>query len=502
MKEKAFLYYRVSTTSEEQDTSFIAQSNYKSENYDIVAKFGDKGTARNIKKRPSFREMLYRCNVNIKEIEGHTLFVVGDRKPEVNTILVSHTSRFMRNQLLMKQLLNTLAQNNIKVIFLDLGRSSLDSDFDFVMNVLFLLDEQESKNTSFKVKKGLERAREQRQYLHYGYGNMLGFDYIKEENKLVKNKDAEIVANIFNDYKNGESVRSLSAKYGYNQNKILRILDNEKYAGQIAYNKWENKNDKKVRVKDYTYFETDRIEKIISLELFEECQKIKDSRKQGNRRKGINTYSLTGKIKCKCGSNFFHHDKKGGYSSWKCLNKHNNNACDIPSINENTILKYLKSDYGLSALKNGFKFRIDNAIYELKVTEDIFVIENRIKPLEEKLERLKRLFVIGDISEEEYIQQRNTFNKELEDHKEIIKKMKERGKAIKELKQLKENYLEIFDRLNNLLHSDNKDDIFNEIFYIEVGEIYDIIKYKKKSDIKKVVFKDFLPIEKYITWMI
>lgn len=506
-KRKAFLYYRVSTTSEEQETSFITQSNYNSDEFDIIGRFGDKGTARHIRKRPNFKEMLKRCNIDIDEVKGNIIFSVGNRKPEVNVILVSHTSRFMRNQLLMKQCLQQLQRNNVEVIFLDLNKSSFDKDFDFTLNILFLLDEQESKNTSFKVHKGLEKARIQRNYLPVGGGKMVGFAYIQEENKLIKNNDAEIIVNIFNDYKNGESIRSLSSKYGYNQNKILRILDNEKYAGQLAYNKYiyDKDTDKRTRlsIKDYEYFKSDRIEPIISLELFEECQKIKDSRKQGNRKKGVKTYSLTSKIKCsKCGGYFFHHDKKGGYSAWKCLNKHNHKTCDIPSINENTILKYLKSMNGLSALKNGFKYRIDEVIEELSNAENESINEDVIKPLQSQMERLKKLYIMGDIEEEEYLKQRNNIKEQLQQNEEFIKQMQEKEKTLEEIKHLKENYLVIFEHLEDALKDDDKNKIFNEIAYIEIGEVVDVLRLtRKKAFVRKIMFKQLLPVDKYMLWL-
>ena len=99
----AVLYYRVSTSSVEQDTSYIAQSNYKSSDYNIVRKYGDKGTGTQVLNRKQFCEMILECGVDIKEVEGQILFIPSsEREAKYNTILVSHTSRFMRNQLLMK----------------------------------------------------------------------------------------------------------------------------------------------------------------------------------------------------------------------------------------------------------------------------------------------------------------------------------------------------------------------------------------------------------------
>lgn len=139
-KEKVYLYARVSTTSEEQLTSFNTQSNYKSSDYEIIEVFADYGkTATKVFNRPNFIEMLKRCNVLVEKHKGNIIFVSGESKAQVNKIIVSHSSRFMRNQILMKQCLLALQQNNVEVIFLDMGRSSFDNDIDFILNVFFLI---------------------------------------------------------------------------------------------------------------------------------------------------------------------------------------------------------------------------------------------------------------------------------------------------------------------------------------------------------------------------
>lgn len=68
----------------------------------------------------------------------------------------------MRNQLLMKSLLRVLTIKSIEVIFLDMVGSSLDKEIDFILNILFLLDEQESRNTNQRLHTGLKEGERQR----------------------------------------------------------------------------------------------------------------------------------------------------------------------------------------------------------------------------------------------------------------------------------------------------------------------------------------------------
>ena len=114
-KEQVYLYARVSTTSEEQLTSFNTQSNYKSSDYEIIEVFADYGkTATKVFNRPNFIKMLNKCNVKVKKHEGNIIFVTGNSEPEVNKIIVSHSSRFMRNQILMKQCLLALQKKQCR----------------------------------------------------------------------------------------------------------------------------------------------------------------------------------------------------------------------------------------------------------------------------------------------------------------------------------------------------------------------------------------------------
>ena len=151
---ECFLYCRTSTT--DQITSIKAQENFKSEEYNIVDVFSDFGkTATKVRNRPQFVELLKRCGVKFVNIENKLVFLPNGDEPEVRLILVSHTSRFMRNARLMEDVLDTLKEIGVEIRFLDMNKSSFDIDFKFTLSILFLLDEQESRNTSQKVRVGL-----------------------------------------------------------------------------------------------------------------------------------------------------------------------------------------------------------------------------------------------------------------------------------------------------------------------------------------------------------
>lgn len=506
MKENtkdAVLYYRVSTSSIEQDTSFITQSNYKSSDYNIVKRYGDKGTGTQVLNRKQFCEMIFDCGVDIKEVEGQILFISSEeRKSKHSTILVSHTSRFMRNQLLMKSLLRALTLKNVEVIFLDMGKSSLDKDIDFVLNILFLLDEQESRNTSQKVHNGLKKAREQRQYLHIGNGKIFGFDYIKSENKLVKNKEeAPIIKQIFYSYANEDkSTRQIAKEVNLPPSRILEIIKNERYAGWNGYGKYTvNKLDNiNVKNKEYDIFPTDRIEAIISKEIWDKCQEIRKSRSLGRRGIKNNTYPLSSKIVCSvCGKKLYHKGSNKKGDLWECSSKKNNIACDNVCVNEDTIRKFLLSDYGIKHYIGTIEQLIDSILNNYE-TKDKTLLERELDDIEQKHNKLIDLYMESLITKGEYTKRIDEFNNKKQILQEQIDNINNFNKYYEDTVRLKKSYINILSNYLNMIYEGKEKEVFKEVKEIQIGRTFNKEKDKIESDVVGFSFKGFEQLNKLI----
>lgn len=499
----AVLYYRVSTSSVEQDTSYIAQSNYKSSDYNIVRKYGDKGTGTQVLNRKQFCEMILECGVDIKEVEGQILFIPSsEREAKYNTILVSHTSRFMRNQLLMKSLLRALTIKEVEVIFLDMGRSSLDKDIDFVLNILFLLDEQESRNTSQKVHTGLRKAREQRQYLHIGNGKIFGFDYIKSENKLVKNKEeAPIIKQIFYSYaEEGKSTRQIAKEVNLTPSRVLEILKNERYAGWNGYGKYTvNKLDNiNVKNKEYDIFPTDRIEAIISKEIWDKCQEIRKSRSVRNRGIKNNTYPLSSKIVCNvCGKKFYHKGSNKKGDLWECSSKKNNGSCDSVCVNEDAIKKFLVSDKGIEYYISTIEQLIDVVLSNYE-TKDKAALEKELEEIGKKENKLIDLYMEALIAKDEYSNRLNGFKKQKEILESEIANINNFNKYYEDTIKLKESYIGILNNYLSMINGDKVQEVFKEVREIQIGRVYDKEKEKIESEVAGFSFKGFEALHKLI----
>ncbi|RII36776.1 recombinase family protein [Clostridium chromiireducens] len=494
---KSALYCRVSTTHDDQNTSYELQQKYQNEQFEIVQIYAEKTTGRYLKKRPEMQQLLNDCGVEITFNNNQPIFIETDRTPMYENIIVANTSRFGRNIVEVKQIIEILHKKNVAIWFDDLGKFSNAKDLSLTLDLLFLLDENYSKQVQQKVIHGLERARKEG-YLHIN-STFFGMDYMSESNTLVPNDESKIVVEIFNKYKEGDSLRKLAALYNFTQSRVKDIIDNPRYAGYNFYNKYIEGTKKKKPIEELEIFESDRITPIISLDLWKECQEIKKSRKCGTR--GINnqTYALSSKIICcKCGTKFFHKQANIRPNSdlWKCRLSHNEpHKCDMKGISEKTIIKYLKSEYGLKAIRDTLKFKIDLAISNIEI-EDKESIELKLEPLKQKMERLKKLYIMGDITEEEYIESRAEFKSNYDKYVNLLEDISNKQLNIIKLNSLKKDYNKILDNYEVLLE-ENPQELFRKIEYIKVDKIQDIIKNRYNSFVREVMFNDFLPIKEY-----
>ena len=269
------------------------------------------------------------------------------------------------------------------------------------------------------------------------------------------------------------------------------IIDNPRYSG---YDRYKKKDSDEVEM-----FKSERIEPIITLELWEECQKIKSSRRCGKRGINNSTYNLSSKLICsKCGTKFFHKqtNKKPNSDLWKCRKAHNEpHICNMGSISEKTIIEYLKSSFGLKAIRYTLKFRIEVAIYDIDIANKKELID-KINPLIEQKGRLKRLYILGEIEEEEYFRDKEKFSNKLEKYQNKLEKIKEKEHLIKELEKLHLKYESILDEYDRLLE-ENPQELFKRISYIKIGSMVNVLTLKERTQIEEVMFTEFEPIKEY-----
>lgn len=382
-KKRIAAYCRVSTDSEQQESSFENQKSYfereieKVKGVELYHIYADKGVSGTKLNRPEFDKMLCDAGLMYKDlsetikkgwskeqegvgrIKGGIWIAVPGKKPLFDEIWIKNTSRFARN-VTSVDIINKLNDKGVIIRFIEQNINTGDETGALVLHIMQSLDQSESEGKSSKVKWGQEESR--RKGRIFTHGDIYGYHYIKEENRLVAIPDeAEVVKQIFDWYAEGKGFRviinllnakGITTRSGkpFGKTQVNRIISNEKYAGLNNSGKYTtgkvlHTHYPTVR-EDYTVSETDRIEPIVSKEIFYRCKKIKDSKQdvfnQRGQNKGFRKYS--GVVYCyRCGAPYIGNVDKGRLF-YNCKTKKNKGtaACDNLNVTEERLDRYFQ----------------------------------------------------------------------------------------------------------------------------------------------------------------
>lgn len=234
---KAVAYCRVSTNKDEQLDSMESQQRFfqeytKRQGYDLIKIYADEGkSGTKMKNRTQLLNLL-------KATQFH----------EFQIVLIKDVSRLARNTVDFLTIIRQLKAIGITVIFVNYDQTSSDSS-EFMLTLLSAIAQEESSNTSKRVKFGKKQNAEKGRVPNLVYG----YDKIPDNyfNLNINQVESEIVREIFDMYANqgfGETKialelnrRELKTKRGCNwsQNAISRILTNQIYTGKIINGKQE-----------------------------------------------------------------------------------------------------------------------------------------------------------------------------------------------------------------------------------------------------------------------
>ncbi len=393
-------YCRVSTDKDDQLNSLDAQKQFfeeytKNNNHKLVRIYADEGiSGTKIKNRKEFLRLLNDA--------GQGMF---------DTVVVKDISRFARNTVDFLNSIRQLKALGIETVFLTSNQTVLGNS-EFVLTIFGALAQEESANTSKRVKFGkkINAQKGRVPNIVYGYDKTKG-DYF---NLKINEKEAAVVCRIFDLYVesgNGANkiaqilnAEGLKTKRNckWSQNAVARILSNEIYTGKIINGKQE--------VEDFltgTRKEKDEIEwfvvekpelRIIDDEVFTKAAKILSSRHTSfniNHQRQSNKHLFSTLIKCSCcGYSFRRTERvyKNIYIKWVCSGRNAKGAgsCNNQSkIDEQELMDAIKSYFTdilnskagvLKSIRKEF-----NRIYHTK--EDNKEHEEQLK---EKLQRANK----------------------------------------------------------------------------------------------------------------
>lgn len=463
----AAVYIRVSTDSQTEyspDAQLKAIKEYaKKHDIEIDPRyiFKDEGiSGRKAEKRPAFMEMIK----------------IAKSKPSpFNKILVHKFDRFARNRedsIVYKSLLKKECKVDVVSITEDFG----EDKFSVILEAMLeAMAEYYSLNLSDEVLKGMtEKAQrgEIQQVAPYGY--------INNNKTLEINEDeAKIVKLVYNDFLNGLGFKkianklnsmSITTKRGnkWEVRTIEYMLRNPIYKGYVMWvpgskNSWDffyryktnnaiiKKGNFKAIIDEKTF---DKVNTII--EQNKSLYKYKKPEKK--------TRWISRLVKCSnCGKTLTTQTQGLqciGYSHGVCDESHFVKY----EIIENAILEQIKKNYNDPI----------NVHYVSSETDEIDIINKKIKQLNEKLERSKELYLDGIDTKEEYKQTKEKIEKQLKELKKPIEK--------KPVKELNLKAKEIYDIIINREVNEN-------IKYTAIHSLIDYVVYDKKNDTIDIYYK-------------
>ena len=397
-------YCRVSTDKSDQLNSLETQKEFfleytKRTGDNLIKLYADEGiSGTKIKNRKEFQRML-----------------ADAEKGLFDMVVVKDISRFARNTVDLLQSVRKLKSLGIETQFLTANMPSMGNS-EFVLTIFGALAQEESANTSKRIKFGKKMNAEKGRVpnIVFGYDKTIG-DYF---NLSINENEAMAIRQIFQWYTeegyggskiaNMLNERGIKTKRGNNwsQNSVCRILTNEIYTGKIINGKEEIADfltGQRKEKDESEWLVTLRPElRIIEDEVFDKAQDIlkgrHDSFKITHERQS-NKYLFSTLIKCKeCGWSFRRtvRQYKNTYVRWVCSGHNGKGADSCPNavtVDEEELIQALQDyfqeilskkkkviNYVIKEFQRVYKAKDENIEYEKQLNTEL----NRLRKSREK----------------------------------------------------------------------------------------------------------------------
>ena len=391
-KRRVAGYARVSTDSEEQQTSYEAQVDYYTnyiksrDDWEFVQVYTDEGiSATNTKKRDGFKRMVKDA------LDG-----------KIDLIVTKSVSRFARNTVDSLSTIRKLKEHGTEVFFEKENIWTFDSKGELLITIMSSLAQEESRSISENCTWG-QRKRFADGKVTVPFERFLGYDRGEDGNLVVNPEQAKVVKKIYRLFLQGyspfgiakelteEGILTPGGKKKWSAGTVNAILRNEKYKGDALLQKsftvdFLTKEKKKNEGEIPQYYVIGNHEAIIPPSTFDRVQRLLEQRKAGkNRISSVSIYSS--KIKCgDCGSWYgsktWHSTSKYRQKIWQCNHKFEE-KCTTPHLTEEEIQKLFLE--AVNKLVKNKKEIISNHKEMTKIIFDTSVLEKEKIELEEEL---------------------------------------------------------------------------------------------------------------------
>ena len=398
-------YCRVSTEKEDQLNSLEAQKTFFLEytarsGDNLVKLYADEGlSGTKIKNRKQFLRMMADAELGLFDM-----------------VVVKDISRFARNTVDLLQNIRRLRELGIETQFLTANMTSMGNS-EFVLTVFGALAQEESANTSKRVKFGKKINAEKGRVpnIVFGYDKTIG-DYF---NLTINKAEADVIRQIYQWYLNeGYGVskisymlneRGIKTKRGckWTQNAVSRIIENELYTGKVINGKEEVADfltGRRASKSEDEWYAVERPDlRIISDEDFDKARRLKTERGikfKVDKQRHSNQHLFSTLIKCKdCGWSFRRNVRtyKNTYVRWVCSG-HNRGADSCPNaltVDENELIEVIVQYFAdiLSKKKNVISRVVNEFQKVYRAKDENAAYEKELRMAIEKLKRNRQKYM-------------------------------------------------------------------------------------------------------------
>lgn len=364
-RRRVAAYARVSTDSDEQETSFEHQSTFYEQYirsnplWKFVGLYADEGIS----------------GTMVKGREGFKRMIADAKDGKIDLIVTKSISRFARNTVDSLVTVRELKDKGIEVFFEKENIYTMDSKGELLITVMSSIAQEESRNISENVTWG-NRKRMQEGRVTMPYDRFLGYERGEDGKPKIVESEAAVVRRIYKEYLGGksastiakelmaENIASPSGGKKWYAGTIESILRNEKYKGEAILQKTYTVSyltkEKRVNTGELPQYHVEKSHPpIVSAELHAIVQEEYSRRKSKGYQ--INLSCFSGKFICsECGgvfgSKLWHSNDQYRKTVWRCNNKYRtgHTKCATPHVDEkqmkqafveamNTVILYRKT---------------------------------------------------------------------------------------------------------------------------------------------------------------
>lgn len=421
-KLRVAAYCRVSTEEEEQQGSFEIQKEFytakinSTPEWQLAGIYADDGISGvHTKKRDGFNQMIQDC-----------------KKHKIDLILTKSISRFARNTVDSIQYVRMLKQFGVTVIFEKENINTSTMNSEMLLTVLSAFAQAESESISQNISRGKRMGFSHGRF-SFPYAQMLGYRKGADGQPEIIPEHAELIRMIYTSYLHGDSLQTIKGKVeagGYktvrgnttwSTQALLRILQNEKYCGDVLLQKTFTDNvltggPKKNTGQLPQYYIENNHEGIVTKQMYREVQAEiarRNSKSCANRRKQKrgrynSKYALSERLYCgECGSPYKRvtwniHGRKE--IVWRCVNRvtYGTKFChNSPSVQEEALHQTL-----LRAIQNladnyteEVAMQINGILHDLQGgTTELEELQKKLADARQEFDRLLDLSLECDAS--------------------------------------------------------------------------------------------------------